>query len=48
VPGYVSAIRRNYNDRSSSGAPLGEKALAIRANTCEPASMFEVGCRSAA
>jgi hypothetical protein len=48
VPGYVSAIRRHYIDRSGSVAPLKEKALAIRANTCEPASMFEVGCRSAA
>jgi len=48
VPRYVSTIRRNYIDRSSSVAPLGEKALAIRANTCEPPSMFEVGCRSAA
>jgi hypothetical protein len=40
VPGYVSAIRRYYIDRLSSGAPLREKALAIRADTCGPATTF--------
>jgi hypothetical protein len=35
-----TVIRRHYIDRSSSGAPLREKALAIRANTCGPAATF--------
>ncbi len=33
-------IRRHYIDRPSRRAPLREKALAIRANTCGPAVTF--------
>jgi hypothetical protein len=44
VHGYVSAIRRHYIDRSSNGAPLREKALAIHLNACRLEMRHRCGC----